>query len=171
MKTLVIHPYDPTTYFLSVIYADKDWTVIRENPSRKKLVAQIKANDRIVMLGHGSNFGLLGFKRMIIDPSWVYLLREKQCVCIWCNADQFVVKYGLKGFYTGMIVSEYDEAVTYCLYPVTLAEITESNTLFADSISKAIDSPNMLEEVKGNYDTTCNSVIEFNKDNIYSNVE
>lgn len=37
MKTLAIHPKDITTDFLSEIYSDKDWTVITENISKKKL--------------------------------------------------------------------------------------------------------------------------------------
>ena len=37
----------------------------------------IKSNDRIVMLGHGTEQGLIGFQRFIIDSSLVYLLREK----------------------------------------------------------------------------------------------
>lgn len=34
MKTLVIHPKDSTTDFLSEIYSDKDWTVINTNTSK-----------------------------------------------------------------------------------------------------------------------------------------
>ena len=110
MKTLVIHPKDTTTDFLSLIYEDKDWTVITDNISKSALKRQIKAHDRIVMLGHGMETGLIGFNRLVIDSNLVYLLREKHCVCIWCNADKFVLKYGLKGFYTGMIISEVQEA-------------------------------------------------------------
>jgi hypothetical protein len=51
MKTLVIHPKDSTTDFLSVIYSDKDWTIINTNISKKVLKEQIKTHDRIVMLG------------------------------------------------------------------------------------------------------------------------
>ena len=80
--------------------------MININVSKKVLKEQIKSHDRIVILGHGTEKGLLGFNRYIIDSTWIYLLREKNCVCIWCNANVFVKKYNLKGFYTGMIISE-----------------------------------------------------------------
>jgi len=52
MKTLVIHPFDVTTGFLSVIYeGKKDWTVIDTNVSSKFLKEQIKNHNRIIMLG------------------------------------------------------------------------------------------------------------------------
>lgn len=42
MNTLVIHPQDQTTDFLSVIYKDTNWNVINNNPSKKYLKEQIK---------------------------------------------------------------------------------------------------------------------------------
>lgn len=146
MKTLVIHPKDPTTDFLSEIYSDKGWTVINSNVSKKILKEQIKAHDRIVMLGHGSNKGLFGFNRLVIDSNLVYLLREKKCVCIWCNADEFVNKYELKGFYTGMIISEYEEAIE-CNVPTTIDCVNQSNKDFAFAIKNSIDCDDMLKKV------------------------
>lgn len=61
--------------------------VITKRPLKKSLKDNIKSHDRIVMLGHGTESGLLGHGRYIIDPTMVYLLREKICVSIWCNAD------------------------------------------------------------------------------------
>ena len=165
MKTLVIHPKDSTTDFLSEIYSGKDWTVINTNTSKKALKEQIKTHDRIVMLGHGTEKGLLGFNKFVIDSTWVYLLREKICVCIWCNADVFVKKYGLKGFYTGMIISEYEEAIMYCL-PTNSHWIAESNTDFALAIKNSIDEENMLEKAKMLYEGN-SAVVEFNRSNLY----
>ncbi|MFW6243268.1 MAG: hypothetical protein ACOC2W_03825, partial [bacterium] len=147
MKTLVIHPKDSTTDFLCEIYKDKDWTVINTNTSKKFLKDQIKTHDRIVMLGHGTENGLLGFNKYVIDSTWVCLLRDKNCICIWCNADEFVKKYKLKGFYTGMIISEYEEAIMCCV-PTNLQWIAESNTNFALAIKNSIDDDNMLEKAK-----------------------
>lgn len=165
MKTLVIHPKDTTTDFLSEIYSDKDWTVISDNVSKKILRDKIKNHDRIVMLGHGTEQGLLGFNRFIIDSNWVYLLREKKCVFIWCNADVFVKKYKLKGFYTGMIISEYEEAVMYNV-PTDSFWINESNIDFAQAIKNSIDEDNMLEKAKMLYEGNT-SVVEFNRNNLY----
>lgn len=107
MKTLVIHPEDETTDFLSEIYSDKNWTIIRDNVSKKVLKESIKSHDRIVMLGHGTEGGLFGHKnRFIINPSMWSIFCVISSVCVWCNADVFFEKYNLKGFYTGMIISE-----------------------------------------------------------------
>ena len=165
MKTLVIHPRDNSTDFLSEIYSDKDWTNITTNTSKKLLKEQIKAHDRIVMLGHGTEKGLLGFDKFVIDSTWVYLLRKKICVCVWCNADVFVKKYELKGFYTGMIISEYEEAIMCCV-PTNSHWIAESNTDFALAIKNSIDEENMLEKTKLLYDGN-SSVVEFNRNNLY----
>lgn len=165
MKTLVIHPTDSTTKFLGEIYKDKDWTVINTNISKKLLREALKAHDRIVMLGHGTEKGLLGFGRFVIDSNWVYLLREKICVCIWCNADIFVEKYGLKGFYTGMIISEHEEAIMYDI-KTKHHFISESNIDFASAIKNSIDEENMLEKAKMLYKGD-SSVVEFNRANLY----
>jgi len=170
MKTLVIHPTDYTTNFLKGIYADTDWTIINDNPSNKALKNAIKSHDRIVMLGHGTEHGLIGHKRLIIDSGLVYLLKGKPgSVYIWCNADVFVKKYDLKGFYTGMIISEIEEAYLYCVNFRTSADIDDSNKLFADSIKNAIclDSKEMCTKVKENYVSLDNNIIHFNAQNIY----
>ncbi|MCK9445607.1 hypothetical protein M0Q50_01795 [bacterium] len=168
MKTLVIHPFDITTGFLEDIYIDKDWTVVDWNPSKCGLKNLIKEHDRIIMLGHGTEDGLLGYNRFVINSELVYLLREKLCVCIWCNADKFVEKYSLKGFYTGMIISEYEEAIMFCVN-ATNTEIYNSNVLFAKAIKDSIDDDNMLSKSKLIYDGNT-EIINFNKNNLFENI-
>lgn len=167
MKTLVIHPKDETTDFLNVIYSGRDWTVINTTISKKSLREQIKAHDRIVMMGHGSKDGLFDLKnkRFVIDSTWVYLLREKQLVCIWCNANLFVEKYGLNGFYTGMIISEFVEALQYHVI-TTSAEIAESNSMFANAVKKSIDDAQMISRMCGKYKAV-NKVTTFNAKNLF----
>ena len=166
MKTLVIHPTDSTTDFLKNIYSERGWTVINTNPSTKLLKQQIKDHDRIIMLGHGSDKGLFGFNRMLIDSTLVYLLREKICVCVWCNADKFVENYKLKGFYTGMIISEYEEALMYCV-KASIDTLDESNILLANVIRYAIESKDILLEAKLRYTSKTNYVIMFNEQNLF----
>jgi hypothetical protein len=58
MKTLVIHPEDKTTEFLTTIYANlNNKTVIKGGISKSELRELIEAHDRILMLGHGAPFG------------------------------------------------------------------------------------------------------------------
>jgi len=168
MNTLVIHPQDQTTDFLSVIYKDTNWNVINTNPSKKYLKEQIKLHDRIIMLGHGTENGLIGFNRLVIDSSLVYLLKDKLNICIWCNANVFVEKYKLKGFYTGMIISEYDEAVMYNI-KTNYQFINDSNMDFANAIKLSIQENNvndMLKQTKLLYEGNT-SVVNFNRNNLF----
>ena len=169
MKTLVIHPKDPTTDFLIEIYRGKDWTLINTKTSEEFLREQIIMHDRIVMLGHGSESGLYGFGEMTINSSCVDLLIDKYCVCIWCNADLFVQEHGLKGFYTGMIISETLEAWV-CDVPADSNTINESNISFASAIKHAIDDENMLEKAKSLYAGN-SEVVQYNRNNLYYNAD
>ena len=79
------------------------------------------ANEPIVMLGHGTSNGLFSpygdnqFARMIVSSKLVDLLREHTCIGVWCYANEFAKQYGLKGLFTGMIISEYEEALDNCI--------------------------------------------------------
>jgi len=170
MKTLVIHPADPTTDMLKVIYKDRDWTVINTAFSKRALTNAIKDHDRIIMMGHGYEQGMFAPKHgVIIGSKHVYLLREKICVGIWCNADVFFNKYNLKGFYTGMIISEIDEAYHYGVR-YNSGEISQSNTLFASTIGKYINDDNIVDLVRSEYVSDTNNIIKFNRENLYGNL-
>jgi len=163
MKTLVIHPFDHSTKFLEDIYAGLDCTVHRTNRSVRSL---IKQHDRIICLGHGTENGLLQIPyngNFLVDSRHVQLLREKECIFIWCRAKLFMKKYGLKGFATGMFISEMDEALTYCV-PFERLDIDTSNRAFGAIVKKYIDLPvdQLLEKVKGEYGQLSSYVSQFN---------
>lgn len=171
MTTLLIHPADRTTEFLKVGYESMDYTKINTNPSNAGLKRSMMQHDRIVMMGHGTNYGLIGFNRLVVSSQLVYLLREKpNSVYIWCNADQFVRKYALSGFATGMIISEYEEALLCCMHEFTAKDIDESNALFGEAIRQSIMLPplemqaKMLEIYRGNE----NPIIYFNRQRLYT---
>jgi len=166
MGTLVIHPKDGTTDFLREIYIDKDWDVINSDVPYCTLLNEIKRHDRIVMLGHGTESGLIGFDGFIINEIHANLLKQKDCVGIWCNADIYFNRHELNGFYTGMIVSEMQEADMFGIR-ATQREINYSNTLLADVVGKAINRPDMLTEVKYGYYDEENPIICYNMENIY----
>ena len=166
MKTLVIHPEDESTDFLKKIYDGTDWTVINTHIGKRNLREAIKSHDRIIMMGHGCEKGLFnGEYNVIVDSNLVYLLREKYCVAIWCNADVFFLKYGLKGIYTGMIISEYMEANLYCVNCV-YDDIEKSNIAFANSMAEFVKDKD-LDKVKKTYSSDTNECIIFNNKNIY----
>lgn len=167
MKTLVIHPEDSTTAFLSSIYRDKDWHVVDRFKSRSHKDDTIRAHDRIIMLGHGSEDGLwVNDGGLIISSDTVQFLREKLCVAIWCNADIFFTKYKLKGIYTGMIISEQEEASLYGI-KADKEQIRWSNICFANTMAGYIDGTFSLEEVLTEYHDESNPVIQFNKERIF----
>lgn len=167
MKTLVIHPFDSTTQFLCEVYKDFDFTVVTTNDSKSSLKKKIKEHDRIIMLGHGSDKGLFGFKRIVIDSSLVYLLRDKLCIGIWCNADLFFNKYGLKGYFSGMIISDESEAEMFCLHPFTLSQIEASNKLFAASLKESIYTNDFVSKMNEKYQIEDNPIVGYNKERIF----
>lgn len=84
-------------------------------------------NGRIVMLGHGTVSGLIGFDGFVINDMHANLLKQKDYVGIWCNADIYFNRRELNGFYTGMIVSEIDKASWFHIVALQL-HIDLSNT-------------------------------------------
>lgn len=168
MKTLVLHPKDYSTDFLSKIYSEKDWTVISDRIPKSKLKQAIKDHDRVIMMGHGCGKGLFDSDfNTVIDSNYLYLLREKYCIGIWCDADVFFEKYDLKGLYTGMIISESAEALL-CGVDYTYREIEKSNILLSESFKEGItdygfDYDKILEIYKGDSQT-----IQFNSSRIYT---
>jgi len=181
MTTLVIHPDDRSTDFLIPIYTnlksfpdfDKT-TIIRGEATKDEVRTLIEEHDRVIMLGHGSPSGLFSvgqFKDagMIIDGSMVEALsKKKDNVYIWCNADQFVERFNLKGFYTGMFISEYSEA-DYCNISARAGEVERSNELFAQivgrNINESIDT--MWRRVKRVYQLEDNQVALYNNTRLY----
>ena len=147
MKTLIIHPDDKSTDFLCPIYQTiEDKTVLRKGLTKKEVAEQIKLHNRIIMLGHGSPDGLFAVGQFdtdnsfIIDSTFTDILAEKdENIYIWCHANQFVEKHNLKGFYTGMFVSEILEAL-YCDLPLVEQKLVdESNDGFSKIVSNYVN--------------------------------
>lgn len=149
MKTLIIHPKDPSTDFLSHIYAPlEDKTVIRGGISKSDLRELIESYDRVLMLGHGSPYGLLSKDQFpdaglyIVDESMISeLLNKSDSIFIWCYADQFVRRHGLAGLFTGMFISEPGEADYWRFDGIQQNQIDQSNEQFSSIVSKYINEP------------------------------
>jgi hypothetical protein len=179
MKTLIIHPADHSTSFLDIVYESvPNKTLITGGVSKGDLIRLIDEHDRVMMMGHGSPGGLFAvgqFKNVgayIIDQSMVPYLKQKQNnVYIWCNADKFVDVFGLKGFYSGMFISEVGEA-NYCGLPGMGQEVVdESNYGFCNIIAKYIneDKEFIHENVKKEYGLIAenNPVALYNNNRLY----
>ncbi len=149
MKNLVIHPKDPTTEFLSPIYANlKDKTVVTGGITKPELRVLIEIHDRILILGHGFQYGLVnpgqfpGAGLFIIDDSMAPILREKSSgIFIWCHADQYARTNCLSGLCSGMFISSVDESILYGYEDIDSDLIEQSNERFAAIMSKWISEP------------------------------
>ena len=127
----------------------------------------IKDHKRIIALGHGCGSGLFGSFGMMINSSLVSLLMDKELVFIWCNADLFMKEHQLHGFYSGMFISEVQEAMIYG-FNIDQKTVTRSNNLFANILGRYIDSDDVLENVKAEYFIENDPVITFNRDRLYN---
>jgi hypothetical protein len=182
MTTLVIHPKDRSTDFLAPIYQNiENKTVVTGGIKRSKVRELIQSHDRVIMLGHGSPSGLFAVGQfeealMVIDYSMVDLLKQKtDNIYIWCNADQFVKQYGLKGIYSGMFISEVGEG-EYCLaktYPQALVDT--SNNTFAKALGEALGmesrTGDIFENMMVEYSDliTDNAIADYNFKRLYIN--
>jgi len=105
-NTLVFHKTDPTTTMLDQIYAGKGWDVVNQtyDLDQEELFRVVDAHERIVCLGHGSGYGLIG----MFGPEMAPHFKDKKLFVIWCNADAYFTKYGIgEGqFITGNMPSE-----------------------------------------------------------------
>jgi hypothetical protein len=182
MRTLIVHPKDQTTTFLHKIYEPiSNKTVIRGGIGKNELRKLIENHDRVIMLGHGSPWGLLAVGQFppkvgsyIIDYSYCdLLLAKKENIFIWCYANQFVERNRLEGFYTGMFLSELSEAFSWGYYISDSKLIEESNGLFAEIVAKNINKPlnilypNVIQDYSSVSKT--NPIAQFNLERLYLN--
>jgi hypothetical protein len=188
MKTLVIHPKDESTDFLKPIYENiENKTVVtggrrgeKSRMTKNEVHELIKTHDRVIMLGHGCPYGLFSIGKfesdygLIIDHDTVELLKEKtDNIYIWCNADEFVNRYELKGFYSGMFVSEVGES-NYCGVPSKQKVVDESNHGFSKILGENVNNStdivyrnvSLVYELLGE----TNKVAKYNSERLYQRV-
>lgn len=156
---LVIHPKDKTTSMLSTLYNGLNVQVLSSDCSTKevnRLLHCISSQERIMLLGHGSDKGLFfraddskdEFDRIIVGHSHAYHLRKhgNNIVAVWCNADLFAREEGLHGLFTGMIISELNEASQYDVV-TTQEELETENVKLAQRLRNLLDEDIPLIEI------------------------
>lgn len=186
MKTLVIHPQDKSTDFLRPIYAGlDDVTLVTGGWTQTQIREAIRMHDQVMMMGHGSPNGLFAvgqfeptnpYSSYVIGASMVWELSQKDNnIFIWCNADQFVQRHGLKGFYSGMFVSEVGEAFYCGVTPFDQASVDESNDTFARQLGECLvgtRAPEQIfDQIRGQYGLLAetNSIARYNHQRLYLN--
>lgn len=171
---LVIHPRDRSTDFLKPIYSGLDATVIDGAIRKDRLLRTADKFDQIIMLGHGTAHGLLSAGQFppygghVVDDSWGNLLAERDNnVMIWCHAENYARFHGLRGFFTGMFISELGEAQMFLERGhYSDREVRESNALFAEVAGRYIGRglPAMYDALTRKYGKLAeqNRVAEYN---------
>ena len=143
----VIHANDPTTKVLSYLYERRQDVSVRitEASTNSDIQRAIRGDDVIMMLGHGNQYGLFSkpdkngeYKRFLITDHHVQFLRDKTCIGIWCHANKFAERYGLHGLFSGMIISELQEAIDYDIH-ATKEEIDVEMEKFSRRLNECID--------------------------------
>ena len=156
---LVIHPKDKTTAMLSALYEGLGARVIYDCRSTKevgRLLHHVSTQERIILLGHGSDKGLFfreddcrdEFDRIIVGHSHAYHLRRHggNIVAVWCNADLFARAEGLHGLFSGMIISEQSEAQLYQV-ETSQEELDRENLKLARRLRALLDEDVPLNEI------------------------
>lgn len=156
---LVIHPKDKTTAMLSALYDELEAQVVEDYRTTKemgRLLHHVSTQERIMLLGHGSDKGLFfrkddskdEFDKVIVGHSHAYHLRKHggNIVAVWCNACQFARAEGLHGLFSGMIVSELNEALLYQV-ETTQEELDRENVKLARRLRALLDERIPLNEI------------------------
>jgi hypothetical protein len=174
MKTLVIHPRDPSTEFLGIIYRNLECTVLDDMSSNSKIRKGLQESQRIFLLGHGTEAGLLSpyggeqFGRLIVGPREVNFLRGKEVISVFCNSNIYGIKYGLSGLFSGMIISEESEAFDWLGHFIGEEKIREHNKEWCENLEKLILSETPLLEIPEKMKRDKGSDLElFNYESLY----
>lgn len=149
---LVVHPIDATTDMLCLLYEGVQAGRLTQHHSKAEIKHALNhalPAERILLLGHGNDKGLLSrtdanggadYDRLIISHSHSYYLRRHghNVVGIWCHADSFAKAEGLHGLFSGMIITEMSEAEEYGI-PTTPEELARENLKLAQRLRALLD--------------------------------
>lgn len=158
---MVIHPKDRTTDVLRALYEGLGARVATGDCTSREmghLLRHTSPRERVMLLGHGSDKGLFyrkddtksGFDKIIVGHPHAYQLRRHggNMIGIWCNANLFAQAEGLHGLFSGMIVSELNEAEE-CGIVTDKDSMDEANRIMFAQLRKLLDEGVPLHEVPG----------------------
>ena len=101
---------------LGLIYRDiADVTLFdswEHRPDILRAIAAAPRGESILLLGHGFPHGLLDLRYgIVVGDGDAHLLKDRpNLVGIWCYASDYARNHSLKGFFSGMFISEEAEA-------------------------------------------------------------
>lgn len=147
---IVIHPKDRTTSMLEQLYKNTPHQQIDTSLSKNQLRSLLYKEPvfkRIMLLGHGCPDGLLTRDddtkdnfRTLIDHSFSHILKKHpgKIFALFCHANLFAEKEHLHGLFSGMIISEMNEAKLYDI-PTTEKELDLENDKLAKRLRLLLD--------------------------------
>lgn len=154
-NTLCLHKSDPTTTMLDQIYRGKGWDVINDSysVSREVLAELIDSHERIVMLGHGSGGGLIGF----FGSEMAEHLKDKKLFALWCNADAYCNRYlpNKKGFFACGNMPSDDREARWVGFNVSHKYMDDNITYWCKLCGDVVE-----ECLEGNADKGCQYIRE-----------
>lgn len=173
----IVHANNPTTRVLSFLYDTKEYNymLIDEKSTNAEVQNIIRGDDVIIMLGHGNQYGLFSkpnregkYERFLIADRHVQFLRDKTCIGIWCHANLFAERYGLHGLFSGMIISEQQEAMDYNI-DATAEEIDIEMKLFTRRLKACLDEYDLkdIPLIMRNLDYEKSELNVFNYSHLY----
>ena len=124
-------------------------------------VAIAEEEDTLVLCGHGSPQGLFDPSVMargnlttiarnpphLVDARNAPSVRARRVVGVWCYAASFAESVGLRGFFTGMFVSNPMEAAFVgCPGRDSAATITEQEVLFCRRVNELLRADVPMED-------------------------
>lgn len=120
------------------------------NPTNEEVdkVLKERPNETLMGMGHGCSSGLFGYhSSIVIGNRNIDLLKDRELICIWCNADGFGRMHNeLSGFFTSMFISNAGEAYCYNFHGYTDEDIFSEVTLFCERVNKLIKDNTPLNE-------------------------
>ena len=169
MKATIVHSNagDTDTRVLAALWDDiPDARVLNIRPgtpdARRAVDAAIaEEEDALVLCGHGSPQGLFDPSVMargnlaaiarnppyLVDVRNAPSIRARRVVGVWCYAASFAESAGLRGFFTGMFVSNPMEAAFVgCPGRDSAATITEQEVLFCRRVNELLRADVPMED-------------------------
>ena len=151
---IVVHPFDPSTRMLGEIYKGiegvKFFDSWKQRDEILKAIAAAPKDEPILLLGHGCPSGLLDLRYgIVLGDSDAELLKDRpNLVGIWCYASSYAYKHDLKGFFSGMFISELPEAIVNGV-DASAQEIDDDAWNFAIRFGLLLRGGSTLEEAAG----------------------
>ncbi len=167
---IVVHPYDPSTRMLCEIYKGIEGVTLFDSwEQRKEILEAIAAapkDEPILLLGHGCPYGLLDMRYgLLINDSDAELLKDRpNLVGIWCYASDYAFNHGLKGFFSGMFISELPEALINGV-DASAEEIDDDAWNFSTRFGLLLRGGATLEEAAGVLMDPCYAVSDLTEFN------